>query len=114
MSSNRDNLFITLMHDELVKARAKFPDSKKMLAAITEELGELAEALLKLTEDGELDRGEHNNRRQNVYDEAIQVATTALRLAVEGDETMEYEGARCSFGGCKQPAMGGPCPTCYE
>lgn len=109
-----DELFIRHLKAEIERARTKFPDSNKMLAAITEGVGELAEALLKITEDGPLDRGELNTRLQKVYNEAVQVAATALRLAVEGDKAMDYNGTRCSYGGCSQPAMGGPCPICYE
>lgn len=114
MKRENDELFIQHVRDEVVKAREKFPDSNKMLAAMTEEVGEVAQALLKLTEDGKLSRSEMNERLHNVYKEAVQVATTAMRLAVEGDPSMDYNGTRCSWSGCKQPAVGGPCPLCYE
>lgn len=112
--NDKDELFFTHMRSELVRARDKFPKSEKMLAAITEELGELAEALLKLTEDGQLNPTELNIRLAAVYKEAVQVAATTLRLAVEGDRIMDYAGTLCSYAGCQQPVVGGPCPLCYE
>ncbi len=112
--NDKDELFIRHLREELARARSKFPDSNKTMTALTEEVGEVAKALLKITEDGELDRHELNKRLHAVYTEAVQVATMALRLAVDGDMSNDYAGTRCSFGGCNQPASGGPCALCYE
>lgn len=63
-------------------ARTKFPDNKHMLAALTEEVGELAQALI-----------DHSRGKQSgadVYAEAIQVAAMAIRLAEEGDGEFPY------------------------
>ena len=67
---------------ELSRARAKFPSNRHMLAALTEEVGELAQAMI-------------DNHRQKasadaVRDEAIQVATMAIRVAEEGDADFSY------------------------
>lgn len=62
---------------EMSGARGKFPSNHHKLTALMEEVGELANALL------EHDRG--NDTSEHVFQEAIQVAATALRLACEGD-----------------------------
>lgn len=59
-------------------ASIKFPANRHMHAALAEEVGELAEALL------EHDRG--NKPPQEVYNEAMQVAAMALRIAIEGSQ----------------------------
>jgi hypothetical protein len=59
--------------DEVLRARTKFPGNKFMLAALTEEVGELAQALLQKRD------------RKEVVKEAIQVATVAIRIIEEGD-----------------------------
>lgn len=64
----------TAVHDvkmELDRARAKHPENKHMLAALMEEVGELAKALLEGDDE--------------YYTEAIQVACVAIRIATEGD-----------------------------
>lgn len=60
---------------ELMRARAKFPDAAKSMCALTEEVGELAKALLDESDE-------------RVYDEAIQVAVMAIRVATEGDASL--------------------------
>jgi NTP pyrophosphatase (non-canonical NTP hydrolase) len=61
--------------EELQRARAKFPRSDCSLAALTEEVGELAKAML----DEPVER---------IWKEALQVAAMACRVATEGDPTM--------------------------
>ena len=58
---------------EISRARAKFPGNRHMLAALTEEVGELAQALLQ------------GKARGEICKEALQVACVALRLYEEGD-----------------------------
>lgn len=57
--------------------RAKFPGNRFMLAALTEEVGELARALLQR-------KGQDATRT-----EALDVAAVALRIALEGDATFD-------------------------
>lgn len=58
---------------EVCRARTKFPGNRMMLAALTEEVGEVAKALLqKLPAD-------------EVRKEAVQVACVAIRIIEEGD-----------------------------
>lgn len=61
---------------EIEHARTKFPGRRFALAALVEELGELAEALVSGTQE-------------EVFKEALQVACVAIRIAEEGDAT-EY------------------------
>lgn len=57
---------------EILRARDKFPGNAHLLAALTEEVGELATELLQ--------RGNCRDARK----EAIQVACVAIRIATEG------------------------------
>lgn len=63
---------------EVKKARAKFPMGRHLLPALMEEVGELANALL------EQEYG-HGVSSEDVYREAVQVATVAMRIAEEGE-----------------------------
>lgn len=66
-------LTLEALQREVRACRTKFPGNRFMLAALTEEVGELARALLQRAP------------REKVINEAIQVATIALRIAEEGD-----------------------------
>ncbi len=63
---------------EVARARRKFPSNSHMLAALVEEVGEVAKALL----DGE--------GRDRVRAEALHVACVAMRMYEEGDA--DYQG----------------------
>jgi hypothetical protein len=54
-----------------------------MLAALTEEVGELAQALI--------DHSRGKTTASHVFKEAIQVAAMAIRVAEEGDASFPYE-----------------------
>lgn len=77
-----DNVFSDIK-SELSSAKKKFPGREHNLAALTEEVGELANAMLE-HHRGKLDA-------QNVWSEAVQVAVMAIRLATEGDSTFKYK-----------------------
>lgn len=68
---------------ELHQARCKFPDNRHVMNALTEEVGELAQALLHIN----YEHGKKKTHR-DVYQEAIQVAVMAIRIATEGDSTL--------------------------
>lgn len=76
----RDARFLSDVALEAQRARDRFPNSRNLLAALTEEVGELAQALL------DRDRGEACDA--DVFKEAIQVAAVALRIALEGDTSL--------------------------
>jgi NTP pyrophosphatase (non-canonical NTP hydrolase) len=76
-----DDQFTDCVSEELQKARKKFPSPNPNLAALTEEVGELAQALLHVREGKE-------KSWWAIYDEAVQVAVMAQRVAIEGDETL--------------------------
>jgi NTP pyrophosphatase (non-canonical NTP hydrolase) len=61
--------------EEVIRAREKFPGNRFMLAALVEEVGELAKALLQRRPKEEIER------------EAIQVACLAIRIIEEGDRS---------------------------
>ena len=58
---------------EVIRARIKFPDNTHKLAALVEEVGELAQAMLQGKPWDEIEK------------EAIQVAAVAVRIIEEGD-----------------------------
>ncbi len=62
---------------EVTRARRKFPGSRFMLAALMEEVGELAQAILQKKPRGEIQK------------EAIQVACCATRIFEEGDPSFD-------------------------
>lgn len=68
---------------ELQGARNKFPTNEHKLAALMEEVGELAQAMI--------DHSRGKGSPLQVYTEAIQVAAMAVRLAEEGDASFPYE-----------------------
>lgn len=76
-----DELFVQSMMSEVTRARTKFPGPNPTIAALTEEVGELAKAMLHIRE------GKHRDW-QRVWDEAVQVAVMAMRAATEGDQTI--------------------------
>jgi len=98
--------FTVRMCAEYQRAEQKFPEGKRLFGALSEEVGEVARALLKIEESGE--------SPQNVYDELIQVAATAYRLATIGDPSYGYEGTKCHHQGCSQNTARPPCALCYE
>lgn len=64
---------LTDLGEEVKRARAKFPNNRHLLAALTEELGELAQAFLQ------------KQGRDRIRAEALQVACVAMRIFEEGD-----------------------------
>ena len=64
------------VQNEIFRARKKFPTNDLLMVALTEEVGELAKALVDEPKD-------------RVYEEAIQVACVAIRIATEGDSTVD-------------------------
>jgi len=103
---NNFDKFTADVKAEQARAAEKFPKPDRLLGALMEEVGELAQALLKIQECGE--------SPQRVYDEAVQVASTAFRLAALGEPDYKYLGMKCGYLGCTQTAIGGPCALCYE
>ena len=65
------------IHAELERARIEFPMPNPTFVALCEEVGELAQALLKC-------KSYADSRR--VYEEAKQVAVMAIRMMEEGDQ----------------------------
>jgi NTP pyrophosphatase (non-canonical NTP hydrolase) len=78
-----DGLVLKMVTDELESARRAFPGSTHMLAALVEEVGELAQAIMQH------DRKQGTSVHE-VLREAVQVACMAIRLAVEGDDNFLY------------------------
>jgi NTP pyrophosphatase (non-canonical NTP hydrolase) len=81
MYHDLDEKFVNNMAIELENAREKFPSSMCCLAALMEEVGELAEACLKVA------AGKWDQKR--IWEEALQVAAMAQRVATEGDASIK-------------------------
>ncbi len=72
---------------EVIRARLKFPHGSRLLAALMEECGELANALLELS----FNPMQQDQWHDRVQKEAIQVAAVAVRILEEGTpEFPEY------------------------
>ena len=67
--------FLSDVMAECCEARIMFPHPNACMTALTEEVGELAKAMM-------------DEPSPRVYKEAVQVATMAMRLALEGDPTL--------------------------
>lgn len=77
-----EETFFTMVRLELARARAKFPGPDATLAALVEEVGEVAKAVLDEDEE-------------RVLAEAVQVAVMAARLVLDGDSSLtDYRGRR--------------------
>ncbi len=77
---HRDDIFYEAVDEELKRARAKFPNSILSMTALTEEVGELAKALLHYRAG--------KCEFSCIIEEAVQVAVMAQRVAVEGDASI--------------------------
>ena len=86
------------MGAEINRARRKFPANTDMMSALTEEVGELAKALI-----------DHKHGKGNpaeVFAEAVQVAAMAYRVAMEGSAEFPYKYDDAHYRGAvaEQPA----------
>jgi NTP pyrophosphatase (non-canonical NTP hydrolase) len=64
---------------EVQEARTKFPGTKHLLAALVEEVGELAKALLQ------------DKPIEDIQEEATQAAAVAIRIIEEGDSAFDLK-----------------------
>lgn len=76
-----DPATLAAIRTELMTARGRFPSCRHAMAALTEEVGELAQAMI----DNEHKRP--GKLRDQIRGEAIQVAVMAIRVLEEGDTT---------------------------
>lgn len=76
--------FLLEVASEVHRARELFPTNKYMLAALSEEAGEVANALI------EHSRGTLTDK--DVWEECVQTAAMAVRVALEGDPSFSYPG----------------------
>lgn len=77
MDNRPGDLTMAAVAEEVARARAKFPNRRHLLAALVEEVGELAQAMLQCKHPAEIQK------------EAIQVACVAIRIVEEGDEAFD-------------------------
>jgi NTP pyrophosphatase (non-canonical NTP hydrolase) len=76
-----DRHFFAAMEQEAKRARAKFPQQSfwRTLAALTEEVGELNQAIL-----------EHKDF-EDIYREAVQTAVMAMRVVIDCGLSTDFE-----------------------
>lgn len=79
-SETCEEFFLQDVLEELKRAREKFPSATHSIIALMEEVGELAQAVLKHR------AGKWPTER--IYEEAIQVAAMAMRVALENDPSL--------------------------
>lgn len=70
-----DNVLLEIS-EELERARTKFPGKNVTFMALVEEVGELSKAMFE-------------ENRAAVRKEAIQVAVMAMRVILDGDQTLD-------------------------
>lgn len=76
------DVFLDEVRAELIRARAKFPGDRIMTLAMSEEAGELVKAVL-------------DEPAANVRKEAVQTATMAARIVLDGDSSVnEWRAAK--------------------
>lgn len=68
---------------EVGRARKLYPGNAHILAALTEEVGELAQALI--------DHSREEVTPLDVYKEAVQAGAMAARVALDGDASFPYK-----------------------
>lgn len=102
-----DNGIILDIVAELARARAKFPNTKHVLAALTEETGELAQAFLHHEYEN---KGGHGN----IYAEGIQVAAMAIRAIGEGDSTFPSYNPSLGYASAQDYRNSGACNWSYD
>lgn len=90
--------FIALVRDEVERSRDKYPSPEALAVGLMAEVGELAEALIC-------------KDHKSVWTEAAQVAAMALRIAVEGDPTLD-EVRKRTVGHPKPKKEGADCLGC--
>ena len=76
-----EGAFLRDVGHECRRARAKHPGTEAMGNALAEETGEVAQALA-------------DEPAEHVYKECVQVASTAMRIALEGDRAVDFIRAR--------------------
>jgi len=82
MKTISDKSFLIAVEGEIDWARKHFPQPNMNFVALVEEVGELAEALLKGKTGSPL-------QKNTILQEAVQVAAMAMRVATEGDPSFE-------------------------
>ena len=80
---SREGRVLRAIMQEIEDARTQFPEPTFLLAALQEEVGEVANALL------EHHRG--NKPPKEVLRECVQTAAMAVRIAIEGDPQFDYD-----------------------
>jgi hypothetical protein len=81
--SERDEHTLLFIRGEIKSARKAFPSNTRRHAALVEEVGKTAQALIE--------HSQGNAPPEAVVNEAVQVAAMAVRLATEGSNEFPYD-----------------------
>ena len=84
---NREEQFLTDIFNEVNRARELHPSTKHLLAALVEEVGEAARALI----DHDTDSSKCVTP-EDIYKELVQSAAMCLRVAIDTDPSFKYPG----------------------
>lgn len=76
--------FLNEVQREVNKARQAFPTNEHLIAAATEEFGELIKAVL--------DHTQKDGSEEAIHKEGVQAAAMVARLVLEGDPSVKYQG----------------------
>lgn len=94
VSEARVSGFLDSVRREMARIQEKWPGNENNLAALTEEVGELAKAMLE--REYEPTKG---IQRGEIYREAVQVAAVALKIALFGDDSFSKSKPDWQLGG---------------
>lgn len=76
--------FLVEVEAEVTRARKLFPSNKHLIAAMSEESGELVKAVL--------DHEQKGAPAEDIWKEGVQAAAMVVRLVLEGDPSVRYQG----------------------
>ncbi len=83
-SPNKNDKFLLAVQREVTRARKLHPSNKHLLAALFEEVGEAAQALV--------DHDVGKATPEDIYKELVQAAAMCLRVAIDTDPIFSYRG----------------------
>ena len=87
-----EDKFLLDVQAEVERARKLYPSNKHMLAALFEEIGEAAQALIDHDVKAIASDGSPKATPEDIYKELVQSAAMCLRVAIDADPSFGYRG----------------------